>query len=153
MTRVIILDAGPLGLVSNPKAKPETEQATSWIANLLRQGDVVVIPEVADYEVRRELLRADKQRGIAHLDALAQSLRYDPITKEVMRRAAEIWAQARRQGLGFTDDTRLDADAILLAHAQLLVRLGDPVIVATGNIRHLSRFADARLWQNIHPQL
>ena len=70
MTRVIVLDAGPLGLAVT-EAKPETEQATNWIANLLLQGNIVVIPEVADYEVRLELLRADKQRGIVRLDALA----------------------------------------------------------------------------------
>jgi hypothetical protein len=44
----------------------------------------VVIPEIADYEVRRELLRAGKDRGLGRLDALKAMLGYAPITMPVM---------------------------------------------------------------------
>ncbi|MEX2261699.1 MAG: hypothetical protein WD696_07095 [Bryobacteraceae bacterium] len=44
-----------------------------------------MIPEIADYEVRRELLRAGKEKGLGRLDAL-------PITTPVMLKAAEFWA-------------------------------------------------------------
>ena len=44
----------------------------------------MVIPEIADYEVRRELLRAGKDRGLGRLDALKAMLGYAPITMPVM---------------------------------------------------------------------
>jgi hypothetical protein len=41
---------------------------------------------------------------------------------------------------------------ILAAQAQLLGEaVGDAVIVATDNIRHLAQFVDARRWQDIDP--
>jgi hypothetical protein len=55
----------------------------------------VLLPEIADYEVRRELLRAKKTQGLAHLDALGSLLEYLPITTSAMRQAALFWAQAR----------------------------------------------------------
>jgi hypothetical protein len=55
----------------------------------------VIVPEIADYEVRRELLRAKKERGLARLDALASRLKYLPITTAAMRQAAVFWAEAR----------------------------------------------------------
>ena len=56
------------------------------------------IPEIADYEVRRELLRARKNRGLARLEALKAMIGYAAITTAVMLKAAEFWAAARRMG-------------------------------------------------------
>lgn len=42
--------------------------------------------------MRRELLRANKARGIARLDELSQLLEYLPITTAAMRQAALFWA-------------------------------------------------------------
>lgn len=56
------------------------------------------LPEIADYEVRRELLRANKIKGVARLDKLAKLIEYLPITTAAMRQAALFWSQARQQG-------------------------------------------------------
>jgi predicted nucleic acid-binding protein len=110
-------------------------------------GDRVLVPEIVDYEVRRELLRAHKTAGLARLDALATSLEYQPLTSTAMRQAARFWAQARRQGRPTAPDYALDGDVILAAQADTL---GDPnVIIATTNVAHLARFTAADLWQNI----
>jgi predicted nucleic acid-binding protein len=107
----------------------------------------VLVPEIADYEVRRELLRANKAQGIAQLDALARLLEYLPITTVAMRRAAMFWAQARQLGQPTAGDKTLDADMILAAQA---VTLGTPdVVIATTNVGHLARFAPAALWHEI----
>ncbi len=55
MTGVVVLDAGPLGILSNPKDTPEVEEGMRWFSRLVRREYEVVIPEIADYEVRREL--------------------------------------------------------------------------------------------------
>ena len=98
MSGVILLDAGPLGLVTNPKRSPQSTACARWLGRAASAGARFAVPEIADYEVRRELLRAGKTGGIAHLDALIERLWYLPITTEAMRRAAEFWAQARQQG-------------------------------------------------------
>ena len=146
---IVLLDAGPLGMITNPKSSPENEACKNWLAALAYRGAEIVIPEIVDYEVRRELIRADKQRGLARLDALKGILRYAPITTQAMLQAAEFWAAARKVGRQSADDTSLDADVILASQAETLLREGDEAVIATTNVRHLSLFATARLWQEI----
>ena len=98
MTLIVLLDAGPLGLVTNPRESLETRECTRWLASLAARGDQIRLPEIANYEVRRELLRAGKPRGIQRLDALKATVAYLPITTAVMLTAAEFWAEARRRG-------------------------------------------------------
>jgi hypothetical protein len=45
------------------------------MAALVVRGFEVRVPEIADYEVRRELLRANKSKGIARLDLLKNTVR------------------------------------------------------------------------------
>jgi hypothetical protein len=49
MNNVILLDSGPLGLISHPRV---TSKVSTWLAGLVGFGVQVLIPEVADYEVR-----------------------------------------------------------------------------------------------------
>jgi len=112
-------------------------------------GNRVIIPEIADYEVRRELLRENKTKGIARLNDLAKFLEYLPITTTAMRQAAQLWAQARQQGQPTAGDKTIDGDMILVAQAMTLAILD--VVIATTNVGHLSKFIAAELWQNITP--
>ena len=90
--------------------------------------------------------------GIERLDQLRNDLRYYvPITTAAMRKAAELWANARRRGLATADDKEIDADVILAAQALLFAGLGDELFVATYNTRHLARYLDARHWREIEP--
>jgi hypothetical protein len=149
MSRIILLDAGPLGLVTNPRATNENHECNLWLQAQLRQGVRVLVPEIADYEVRRELLRAGKSRGLARLDALLQNIGYIPLTTRVMRQAAVFWAQARNIGQPTAHDAALDGDVILVAQAQDLNDQGHITLIATTNVKHLALFADARLWRDI----
>lgn len=151
MSRTILLDAGPLGLVTHPRVERNREAAL-WLRGLLAAGVSVLVPEISDYEIRRELLRADRIRGLSRLDRLAEDLGYLPLTTEALRLAARFWADARNQGQPTASDESLDADVILAAQAATLQGdTDDGVVVATTNPRHLSRFVDARLWQDIDP--
>ena len=104
---------------------------------------------MADYEIRRELLRADKQRGLRKLDQFKLDLGFVPITTAVMLLAAQLWAEVRRHGIPTAPDHALDGDVILAAQALLMREAGHQVIVATTNIKHLELFVDARHWSDI----
>ena len=149
MTRMVLLDAGPLGLVTHPKAGDENRQCKAWLAGLLADGVRVRVPEGADYEVRRELFRAGRRGGLDRLDKLGHQLGYAPVTLAVWRRAAELWALSRNEGSATADDSALDCDVILAAQAQLAAEDGYDVTVATTNVAHLGRFVDAREWPTI----
>jgi hypothetical protein len=72
MSRIILLDSGSLGLITNPSASEENRECNAWVQTRLREGDRVMVPAISDYEVRRELLRAEKTKGLARLDGLKE---------------------------------------------------------------------------------
>jgi predicted nucleic acid-binding protein len=144
----VLFDSGPLGLLCHSRAAV-TAACDQWLADLLSAGRRVLVPEIVDYELRRELLRLGHRGPVARLDALARATEYLPLTTAAMRRAAELWAQARQQGQPTAGDNTIDADMILAAQA---LTLGTPdVVIATTNVGHLSRFVPAELWQTIAP--
>jgi predicted nucleic acid-binding protein len=110
----------------------------------LDSGVTIILPEIADYEVRRNLLLEGLTKSLARLDRLKEVLIYQPLTTDVMLRAAEMWADARRSGIPTADAKELDGDVILAAQAE---RAG--ALVATENVGHLSRFIDARSWRDV----
>lgn len=149
MVLAVVLDAGPLGELSNPRDTVSAVRIRTWLARMQASGHYVFLPEIADYEVRRELIRSRKPDGLARLDRLGQDLEYLAITRTAMRRAAEYWAVARNLGRPTAPDLALDADVILAAQASCIVASGASVVVATTNPSHLVRYVDARLWHEI----
>lgn len=95
------------------------------------------VSEIADYEIRRELIRADRPVGLARLNALKTTLPYLPLTTSIMLRAAELWAEAR--GRPTADPQALDCDVILAAQA-----LAMGATLVTDNVGHLSLFVEAK---------
>ncbi|OLE36775.1 MAG: hypothetical protein AUI36_26805 [Cyanobacteria bacterium 13_1_40CM_2_61_4] len=150
MSTLVFLDTGPLGMVTNPRATEQTERCSRWLEGLLARGVRVLVPEITDYELRRELLRAEKIEGLRRLDALVPTLEYLPLTTAMMRQAAVFWAEARRQGRPTADDKALDGDVILAAQVVLTATGDDDAIVATENVGHLARFVTAYAWWDIH---
>jgi predicted nucleic acid-binding protein len=152
MARIIVLDSTPLGLVCRRLGHLGGDLCRSWLHSLRLSGALVVVPEIADFEVRRELIRAGSHTGLTRLDHFAANLAYDPITTPIMK-AAEFWADIRRRGLPTAADQSLDADVIVAAQAVLVGVPGDTVTVATSNPGHLLRFPgiDARDWPSITP--
>ncbi len=113
MSQVILLDSAPVGLITNPQATPLALQCQQWFLGLSQKGYRVVLPEIVDYEIRRELLRANKISGLRKLEQLKSEIIYLPITTEVMLKSAELWASARKQGLNFlfaTNHCEVDVD-------------------------------------------
>lgn len=147
VSRANVLDTGPLGLVTNPNRAAANRQCSSWLETMADRGETIVIPEIVDYELRRELLRAGKATGLRVLDEFEAVASYLPITTIAMRRAAELWATARQAGQPTAGDRTIDADMILIAQVETS-RFTD-VVLATTNVGHLSRFIDAKLWNEI----
>jgi len=137
----LLLDSGPLGKIAHPRPNPEL---LAWLVRMLRGRAEVIIPEITDFEVRRNLLLEGLMESVQRLDQLKAVLTYLPLSTRVMLRAAEFWAQARKHGKATADPKELDVDVILAAQAH---EVGG--IVVTENVRHLALFVEAKEWQEI----
>ena len=149
MNTVVVLDTGVLGMVVHPKKQGEPLECKQWLEDVLTRGFLVYVPEVADYELRRELMRLNATTQLARLDALKTRIGYAAITTTAMIKAAEFWAAARQAGAPTADPKELDCDAILAAQTTLIPTAGQHAIIATTNVGHLSLFGDARSWRDV----
>ena len=151
MARIIVLDSGPLGLLRDRRGKPRVEQIIDWRINAVANGWLIAIPAIADYEVRRELIRAGRPSAVRRLDSVCRDLRFIPLSIEALKKAAELWALVRARGASTAGERALDADVIVAAQALCFTGLRDTAVVATDNEKHLARFLDARHWNAIAP--
>ena len=148
----VILDTGVLSLVADkPGKNADIIAAQTWLADLFAAGVCIYVPEICDYELRRELVRAQKTTSLRRLDTLVASSEYVAITTPMMHQAAFLWASARSAGVPTADDTALDGDMIVCAQVQSLNLPITDYAVATTNAKHLQRFVNAAPWQNITP--
>src|ERR1700682_4757911 len=98
MSRLVLLDTGPLGMHSNPGKNAKNKTCAQRVRDLLSKGANVKVPEGADYEVRRKLRHVGATAGITRLDSVVGTLGLLRITREAWLKAAELWAVARAQG-------------------------------------------------------
>lgn len=147
----MLLDAGPLGLACSRTGTPRVDQCLAWLLHLEFTVAEVVIPAIADYEVRRELLRLGARAKLRTLDHLKARFDTLEISGAALEQAAAFWAQLRRAGLPTAASQDLDADCILAGMAATAFAPGDVVTIATTNVAHLGRFAtiEAREWTTI----
>ena len=156
MARLILLDSGPLGLIVRAPgpSRPQVVRCLAWLQTIRATGAIVIIPEIAHYEVRRELLRI---RAVGSLRRLEYALnrgsgfRHLTLSTDAIIKAAEFWAFLRQSGIPTASPDALDADAILAGQAALAGQPGDTVTIATTNLAHLNRFPgiDAQTWDQI----
>ena len=152
MTKTVLLDSGPLGVIAHPNPKEAGRRCQEWAARVRQQGATLLVPDVADYEVRRSFLKTNAVRSLGRLDTLRLDFGSAPVTPDVWRKAAELWAVARLAGLPTAPDYALDADVILAALAHVMSATGANVWIATANIGHLARlYEKCDEWQNITP--
>ena len=110
----LIVDTGVFGQIVHPR---RYEEVRAWLARAVSIHEVL-LSEVCDYELRRELLRIGARRSLDRLDELGRELRYVPVTTATWRSAAGLWAMARRVGRPSADRESLDADVLLAAQAR-----------------------------------
>jgi predicted nucleic acid-binding protein len=151
---IILIDSGILGQLCRPNLDRETLALKSWFDRVLIRANVVS-SKICDYEVRRGLLLAQKQGlvadGLPILDDLYQLIDFLTVDDRILDLASEIWATARENGQPMAGDRNLDADTIICATWQDLAERypGQEVVIVTTNLRHLSRFANAVVWQDL----
>ena len=152
---IVLIDSGVLGKLCNPNSSPEVEAARERLYTLLAKGVYLVSSQICDYEVRRSLIlnsmRGLSSEGINNLNKLAEFIDFLPISNTVFKEAASLWAEARVQGIPTADDKSLDADIIICAQYKVLEQEypGRYIVIATTNVKHLSRFTEAKEWQEI----
>lgn len=142
----LLVDTGILGKLCHPNRR-ENRPVVEWLDSLLSTDGrpvQVIVPEIADYELRRKLLHLIKNgqassKSIDRLDDLGRLLDYLPLDTETMRHAAELWADSRRHGNPTASPQALDGDVILAAQA-----LAVQGTIVTTNRKHLSRFVSAK---------
>ncbi len=132
---------------------PEADACRAWAADLDQFGCLFFVPEIADYELRREFIRQGNVGAVTRLDVFNAAVtgQYLPLTTPAVRLAADSWARVRNQGRTTAPP---DADALIAAQAGLLnpAAFGlSAVVVATANVGHLSALTHAVLWSDIRP--
>ena len=100
MSRVILLDAGPLGLVTKRRGVPEAEACRAWVARCLRQEAHILVPAIAYYEVCRELERMRNTTGLARVEGFAARCRAATCPSPMPRSGAAAGCGRRRARLG-----------------------------------------------------
>lgn len=148
MARLILLDAGVIGLLCSSPALPSVQACGEWLVRQGRAGVQVRICDLSDFEVRRELLRIGATAKISRLDQFGETLGTVAVNAPAWLRAAEFWALVRRAGMPTADPKALDGDVVLAGVAATLGEPGDEVVIATDNVKHFGRFPgiDARPW-------
>jgi len=148
----LVLDTNMLRRLCHTRAHDDARMwLQKWIG--LRQGGFAVditISAAAAYELRRSYLwKLDTHpwipQAMQRLDQVCRLLEIEPVTNSVLRRAAQLWADARRGGYKTAPDHHIDWDVIIASQALEL-----DAIVVTSNARHFTCYgADARDWPDI----
>ena len=152
---IVFLDTGILSQLSSINETQEFQECQDWLYGLLARSAYVVSSDICDYEVRRGLLLTSitktKRQGINILDSLHQIIDFLPVSQEVLQKAAQLWAETRSKGQPTAEIKNIDVDVIIGATCQLLQGEypGQFLVVATTNVKHISRFTTAKNWQDI----
>ena len=136
----LLLDTAVLGEVCHPRKYADVRM---WLARAVAHHDVL-ISEVADYELRRELLRIRSHRSLDRLDELTRELTYVPMATSTWRAAAKLWATLRNAGTVTAAPNALDGDVLIAAQA-----LAEGASVVTPNVRHFETIVPALAWRDV----
>lgn len=123
----LLLDTGVLGQICHPRRHVDVR---TWFRCAVREHTFIV-SELADYELRRELLRVGAATSLRRLDELTRELPYAPITTSIWRHAAALWAVARNTGNVTAPPEALDGDVLVAAQA-----LEEGATIVTTNSKH-----------------
>jgi toxin FitB len=149
MTGLIILDSAPLGFFCNPKNRDNYKKLSNFVKSL---NFSIGVPEIIDYELRRNLELENLQKSISLLSQFQQRRQLISLESEDLIRAAELWAWCRKQGSTTTENKGIDIDVILVSQALSRKDFFNKVVILTIDTGDLSVFCDLGLhlwdWKN-----
>jgi hypothetical protein len=96
MARIVLLDSGPLGMVTHPRPNLEI---VNWLQSIIKRRIIVLVPEIADYEVRRELLRSEQFKSVRRLNDLKRNVGFLPITSKSMLKATAFGPRRAKKAI------------------------------------------------------
>lgn len=145
MSTIYLLDSGPLGLLAHHKLANRMV-LERWLMSEVAAGATVYVSELADYEVRRELIRliGSGQLPASRLDrlnTLSTLFPYLAVSTAMWQRAAEFWAEARSRGVPTANNDALDGDVLIAAQAASI-----QATVVTTNAAHISIWVPTKSW-------
>ena len=127
----LLLDTAVVGEICHPRKHAGTKQ---WLGRVSATHELL-LSEVVDYELRRELLRIGARRSLQALDDLALTITYVPVTTATWRAAAALWARARLAGRPSAPADAIDVDVLIAQQA-----IESAAVVVTPNKRHFDAF-------------
>lgn len=145
MPLVLAFDSGPLGQLAHPDTTRFPE-LVRWFAEHRIAGTQFIFPEIADFEVRRNLILERRRRSLRRLNDVLYFGHYLPITTSAMRLAAVLWAHQRRIGRSVGDPKELNADVIVAAQS-----IQARAVLITENPRHFPVRLATSHWSAIKP--
>jgi predicted nucleic acid-binding protein len=138
VTLRLLLDSGVLSEICHGKAE---RPVRAWFERISLRHELFV-SDVADYEVRRGLVRARALRGIALLDTMPGRCIRVAMDGTHWHRAAEIWARLANAGRipakGLSGDTLLAAQALDLG-----------ATIVTYNLKDFAGIVSASIWTDV----
>jgi predicted nucleic acid-binding protein len=149
---LVLLDTTLLSIATHPKAS-DSKPILEWLYDLVAEDVDILIPEIADYELRRELIRAKQINSIRRLEQFERDFGYLTLNTDALRIACKFWADLRNAGKPGASDADLDGDVILAAQAFLQQqKLLSRVAIASENLKHFKHLpVEAKKWSDISP--
>ena len=142
---IILLDTGVLGKICHKNISIGTIKVLKYLE---QQKIGLRVPEICDYEIRRNLILENLDKSIRKLNKFRKTDRLIFFNSDTMMIASEIWAEIRKQGNPTENKDNLDGDVILAAQACQLKRYYELVIVLTTNAKDLAKFnyLNLKIW-------
>lgn len=142
MSHLILLDSAPLGYLCNPR----NIEKTRFFKNKLKDLEVILyLPEIIDYELRRNLELEGFSKSINLLDQFRQRHQILWLESDDFLKAAELWSWCRKEGYATTENKGIDIDVILVSQALSQLRNFYKVIILTADIGDLSIFCELEI--------
>jgi len=137
-------------LSDDQKLLTEVYQCTEWFYRLLSKGVRMMTSDICDYEIRREFILI-KSQSVEELDQLRDLIEFEKLDIAVLKKAAELWAEARALGKPNKNRENIDVDVILAAHWCILKKRfpGRQVVLATKNTDDFENITVCANWVEI----